>query len=227
MRAQASVRPPQQARSQATLDRFLEATVTLLAERRFEDAPVAEIARRAHASVGAFYARFPDKDALLAYMNERLFEAGRANWDAFLAPDRWRGHGVAPVVEGVVKHIVGKRRAHRGVLRALALYARSRPAPGFLEHATALNRHVHRRLRALLLERKHEINHPDPERAIGFGLLLVDSATRDAILFDDVVEVPGKARDAVLARELVAAWLAYLGVQGGVRWRRRPRPSKR
>ena len=206
-----AVRPPQQARSQATLDRFVEAAVSLLAERRFEDAPVAEIARRARASVGAFYARFPDKDALLEFMNEQMFHAGRANWDAFLAPDRWRGRGVAEVVQGVVRHLVRKRRAHRGVLRALSLYARSRPAPGFLQHATALNRHVHRRLRELLLERKQEIGNPDAARAIGFGLLMVDSAMRDAILFDEVAELPRKPTDALLARELSAAWLAYLG----------------
>jgi AcrR family transcriptional regulator len=215
MRAYSSLRPPRQARSRATLDRFLGATVTLLSERRFEDAPVAEIARRARASVGSFYARFSDKDALLAHMNERLFDAGRLSWDAFLAPDRWRGRGAAEVVEGVVRHIVRKRRANRGLLRALALYARSRPAPGFLEHATALNRHVHRRLRELMLERAHEISHPDPGRAIGYGLLLVDSATREVILFGELVPLPGKASDALLARELIAAWLAYLGVKPG------------
>ena len=208
-----AVRPPQQARSRATLDRFVAAALALVGERRFEDAPVAEIARRARASVGAFYARFPDKDALVEFMNERMFHAGRENWDAFLAPDRWRDRGVAEVVEGFVRHVVRKRRAHRGVLRALSLYARSRPAPGFLEHATALNRHVHRRLRELLLERKHEIGNPAPERAIAFGLLMVDSATRDAILFDEVAQVPGKPSDAFLARELSAAWLAYLGVR--------------
>jgi len=213
MQPASAVRPPQQARSRATLDRFVEAAVALVGERRFEDAPVAEIARRARASVGAFYARFPDKDALLEFMNERMFHAGRESCDAFLAPDRWRGRGVAEVVEGVVRHVVRKRRAHRGVLRALALYARSRPAPGFLEHATALNRHVHRRLRELLLERRHEIGNPAPKRAIAFGLLMVDAATRDAILFDEVAQVPGKPSDALLARELSAAWLAYLRVR--------------
>lgn len=212
------VRPPRQARSRATLDRFVAAAASLLSERRFEDAPVAEIARRARASVGAFYARFPDKEALLELLNERLFHAGREGWDAFLAVERWRGRGAAEIVAGVVRHLVRKRREHRGLLRSLALYARSRPEPGFLEQAQALNRHVHRRLRELLLERRAEIGHPEPERAIAFGLLMVDAAMRDAILFDEVVQLPGKPSDAQLARELSAAWLAYLGVS-----RRAPR----
>lgn len=208
-----TVRPPQQARSRATLDRFVEAAVALLSERRFEDAPVAEIARRARASVGAFYARFPDKEALLELLNERLFHAGREGWDAFLARERWHGRDAAEIVDAVVRHVVRKRREHRGLLRSLALYARSRPEPGFLEQAQALNRHVHRRLRELLLERRGELGHPAPERAIAFGLLMVDAATRDAILFDEVAQVPAKPSDRLLASELSTAWLAYLGVK--------------
>ena len=59
------IRPPQQARSQETLERLLDAAETLVAEKGFDDTPVAEVARRAGSSVGAFYTRFPDKDALL------------------------------------------------------------------------------------------------------------------------------------------------------------------
>jgi AcrR family transcriptional regulator len=213
MTAPPAVRPPQQARSRATLYRFLEAAVALLGERRFEDATVAEIARRAGSSVGAFYARFTDKDALVGYLNQQLFDSGRASWDAFLDAERWRGRSVAEIVRAVVGRVVGKRREHRGLLRALALYARSQPAPGFLEHATALHRRVHARLRALLLARRKAIGHPDPGRAIAVGLMLVDSATRDAILFQEVGGLPRRMSDAALARELTAAWLAYLGVR--------------
>ena len=213
MSALTSVRPPQQARSRATLHRFLEAALELLGERRFEQASVAEIARRAGASVGAFYARFPDKESLLTHLNDRLFEQGREQWDAFLDGAQWRGRSAAEIVEAVVRRIVRKRRAHRGLLRALSLYARSRPDPTFAEHAAALNRHVHRRLRELLLERRREIGHGDPERAISFGLLLVDGATREAILFGEAALLPGKPSDAVLARELTSVWLAYLDVK--------------
>jgi len=208
-----SVRPPQQARSRATLHRFLESAIELLGERQFEEASVAEIARRARSSVGAFYARFPDKDALLGYLNDRLFEEGQRLWDDFLAPERWHGRSAAEIVEAVVSRLVERRRANRGLLRALSLYARSRPEPRFTAHARASNRHVHRKLAELLLARRDEIAHADPEQAIAFGLLLVDGATREAILFGEAARLPGKPTDAVLARELTLAWLAYLGVK--------------
>lgn len=213
------LRPPRQQRSRATLHRFLEATLALLAERRFDEAPVAEIARRARSSVGAFYARFEGKEALVACLNQRLFEEGRARWDAFLAPGRWRRRDAAAVVRGVVRHVVEKRRANRGLLRALALHARSRPLPAFAEAAAASNRHVYALVRELLLARRAELGHPDPGRAIAVGLLLVDAATREAIVFDEAQLAPGGLSDAVLVRELSAAWLAYLGA-GPARRRR-------
>jgi AcrR family transcriptional regulator len=193
----ASLRPPQQARSRATLHRFLEAAVELLGDRQFDEASVAEIARRARSSVGAFYVRFPDKDALLTYINDRLFEEGRRLWDEFLAPERWQGRPAAEIVGAVVSRLVERRRANRGLLRALSLYARSRPEPRFTAHARSMNRHVHEKLAGLL---------------IAFGLLMIDGATREAILFGEAARLRGKPSDAVLARELTAAWLAYLGV---------------
>ena len=208
----ASLHPPQQARSRETLHRFLESAIELLGERRFEEASVAEIARRARSSVGAFYARFEGKEALLTCLNDQLFEEGRRLWDEFLAGERWEGKGAAAIVEAVVARLVERRRANRGLLRTLSLYARSRPEPRFTAHARAMTRHVHEKLAELLLERRREIAHPDPELAIAFGLLLVDGATREAILFGEAARLPGKPTDAVLARELSLAWLAYLGV---------------
>jgi AcrR family transcriptional regulator len=213
MSTPSAVRPPLQERSRATLVRFLEATMGLLAERRFEQGTVAEIARRARSSVGAFYARFADKDALMGYLDSQLFESGKAAWDEFLASERWRGGTAAEVVTAVVDRVARKRRERRGLLRALALYARSQPSPRFLEHAREMNRHVYGRVRTLLLERRHEIGHPDPERAIEIGLMFVDAATREAILFDDLGALPRRLSDAALKRELAAAWLAYLSAR--------------
>ncbi len=213
MPSASAIRPPQQERSRATLLRFLEAPTGLLAERRVEQATVAEIARRARSSVGAFYARFADKDALMEYLDSQLFESGKTAWDEFLASERWRGKGAAEVVSGVVERVARKRREHRGLLRALALYARSQPTARFVGHATELNRHVHAGVRALLLERREEIGHSDPEQAIEIGLVFVDAATREAILFEDVGALPRPLPDKVLTRELATAWLSYLGVR--------------
>ena len=60
------VRPPRQDRSRDTHMRYVEAAQRLLARgRSFSETSVAELAKEAQSSVGAFYSRFRDKDALV------------------------------------------------------------------------------------------------------------------------------------------------------------------
>ena len=86
-----SARPPRQARSRATLDRLLDATAAVLAEKPFDEASIAEIVHRAGTSVGAFYGRFSNKDSLLDCFDERFFDLGRASCDEFFDSDSGAG----------------------------------------------------------------------------------------------------------------------------------------
>ena len=116
------VRPPLQARSQQTLERLLIAAETLLAERPWEQIGVAELCAAADTSVGAFYARFTDKDAVL----DLLADAYRADMARFAvqlgaavraAPHRDREQALRNFIKSLVK----AHRGRRAVLRALAL----------------------------------------------------------------------------------------------------------
>ena len=55
-----------QERSRITAERFAEAALDLLQTRTFDELSVADLARRAERSVGAFYQRFGSKDEFLA-----------------------------------------------------------------------------------------------------------------------------------------------------------------
>ena len=74
----ASLKTPVQARSVASYERLVAATRAVLEEKSFDEATVAEIAARAGLTVGAFYARFEDKEALLRHLEELLFDEMRA-----------------------------------------------------------------------------------------------------------------------------------------------------
>lgn len=215
------VRPPRQARSRATLERLFQATAELLTARRFEEATVADLARQAGSSVGAFYTRFAHKQALIEAFDERLFEEGRARWDVFLEPRRWPGSAPADILRAVVERLVTIRRRHTGLLRSLALYARSQPGPRFRTRAARLNRHVSDRLRALVLRKPAKFNHPNPGQALDLGLLMVDAAVREAILFEAAGLNPRPVSDRALVRELTLAWCRYLGVPEGQGLRKR------
>src|SRR5438094_10457784 len=85
------VRPPQQERSRQTLDRLLDAAEAIIAERGVDGANVADVATRAGSSIGAFYARFHDKEGLLRTLFERFGEQAEATALVALDAERWDG----------------------------------------------------------------------------------------------------------------------------------------
>jgi AcrR family transcriptional regulator len=204
------VRPPQQARSQKTLDRLLDAAEALVAEKGFDDTPVAEIARRAESSVGAFYSRFADKDALLGALSERFISQALATADDALAPARWQRATIDEIAQAVVRFLVEIHRERRGLLRAFALRAPVDPA--FLARRERLAQHIAAGLSALLIAHRGEIRHADPQRAAAFALTMVFGTLEHTILFSEMRSGALAWTDDDLATELARAFLAYLVV---------------
>jgi AcrR family transcriptional regulator len=204
------VKPPRQARSQETLERILDAAEALVSEKGFEDSPVAEIVQRAGSSVGAFYARFHDKDGLLHALYERYYEEAVATADATLAPARWEGARVAELIPVVIRFLVSIFRERRGLMRAFVV--RNHTHPEFQARQLRLSHHVIARLSTLLLARRSELAHPEPERATRFALMLVFSALESLILFGEMRSSLLSLTDEDLANELARSTLAYLGV---------------
>jgi len=208
------IRPVRQARSQQTLERLLDSAEVLIGEKGFADAPVAEIARRAGFSVGAFYARFRDKEALLHCLQGRLFDEARATADAALEPERWRGVGLVDVAEELVAFLVEIHRERAGILREIVVRA---PVDARVdERKERLIAHICDRLQPLLLERGDEIRHPEPDVAARFAFRVVLGVLKEAVLFAGP-EAHGIPRsDAALSGELSRVFLAYLGVHAPV-----------
>jgi AcrR family transcriptional regulator len=204
------VRPPRQARSQETLERILDAAQALIVEKGFEDTPVSEIVRRAGSSVGAFYTRFHDKQGLLGALNDRFYAEAMATADDALDPARWEGAGAAEILHAVVRFLVQVYREHGPLIRAFVI--RNHVSGEFQMRQGRVYQYVAVRLSQLLLERGAGISHPEPERAIGFGLTLVFSTLDSTILFGDARFAQALSDDQ-LAAELSRAYLAYLGVQ--------------
>jgi len=203
------VRPPQQARSQETLERLLDAAEHLVAEKGFEDTGVAEVARRAGSSVGAFYARFQDKDALLHALYERYQQEAIATTDAALEPARWADARIAEILEAVVRFLVSLYREQVGLIRAFVV--RAHIDPDFHARREHMLSYVNERLSALLLARRDEIAHPDPEKAAAFGLTLVFATLDNVMLFGELRSGALALGDDELALELTRTYLAYLG----------------
>src|SRR3954447_2046090 len=94
--------PPQQHRSQETLHRILDAAEAVLDAKSFTEATLGEIMERAGVTVGAFYRRFPDKDALLHLLDERFFAEVYQRADITLARERWDGARLDAIISAFV-----------------------------------------------------------------------------------------------------------------------------
>src|SRR4051812_39247937 len=164
-------RPPQQSRSQETLDRILDAAEQVLAEKAFGEATLAEIMERAGVTVGAFYRRYPDKNALLRHLDERFFGEMLAKGEDLFDPARWPGASSRAIIEAFVTQAVGVYTTRRGLLRSLFLRARTDTV--LQQSAFQVNEQFIAKLRALLMPRRGEMTHPDPERAIELGFMMM------------------------------------------------------
>jgi AcrR family transcriptional regulator len=206
-------RPPQQTRSQETLDRILDAAERVLEEKSFTEATLAEIMERAGVTVGAFYRRFPDKDALLHLLDERFFHEMKERADELLDPDHWRGASVTEILTEFARTAVDVYVAKRGVARSVFL--RARVDPVIQATGRTVNAHNIERLRLLLLDpsRRAEVTHPDPERAIALGFMMFFGALRETTVFGEVWPEHRELVGQNLGDEMAHLYLSYLGVR--------------
>jgi len=202
--------PPAQERSRETVDRLVEAVEVLLRTRTFEEISVQDIVRRSGRSVGSFYARFGGKDALLPHLYQRYHDRLEASLQPRLNRLEWASLDLPETVAALVDFIVSTYDERRGLLRVLALFARTRP-DALPADVVAHRRRIYEPLVRILLRHRERIPHADPEAAARFGLFLVSSVAREKILFGDAPHsrVTPLTREA-LRQELIRALHSYL-----------------
>jgi AcrR family transcriptional regulator len=191
------------------MEAVLGAVEALLRTRDFADVSVADIVARAGTSVGAFYARFAGKEALMPLLYERYDRDVTARLDAIVADPGWQALDLRGCVRRLVAMVVDMYRSRRGLMRAVGLFARQHPeaiAPALVARRKAM----HRRLADLLLAHRTEIRHPDPAAATEMALFAVGAACRDKILFAAPHARTLPDDDELLRREMERLLLAYL-----------------
>lgn len=112
------VRPPKQERSAKTLDVFLNSVEALLEEQGVETLSVKDIAAHANLSVGGFYARFTNKEAVLRALHLRFSSEAKATVDVAFAPARWRGVHLSDALPRLIAFVADDYRRRPGLRRA-------------------------------------------------------------------------------------------------------------
>ncbi|HSR50140.1 MAG TPA: TetR/AcrR family transcriptional regulator [Acidobacteriota bacterium] len=206
-------RKPRQQRSRESLSRIVQAAEDLLSGKGPEAVTVSRVTQKAGVSVGSFYARFEGKDALLEHLGERLWEERREAWEEFLSRPRWRRRPLPDLLRSIVRALVRGNARQQARLRSLALSACLNPESSMSRRTAELNEFLVDRVKGLLMDRKGEFDHPDPERAAGFGIRLVLGALQQQVIFAETAWNPFDLSSSELIEELTRCWVEYLGVK--------------
>lgn len=168
---------------------------------------MAELVAEADASVGAFYNRFRDKDALLHVLQLELYAQGAAT--------AARAHELAgsavpfeAMVRAFVTVAVTSYREQRGLRRALLVEMCTNPV--FRERAIELSRLT---CAGLVTALAAHVKGKDTERlatTIDVAHRFVYGTLDQILLYDDQAPTGRKIHDPQLIEELSAACLGYL-----------------
>jgi AcrR family transcriptional regulator len=213
--------PTVQERGRRTTERLLNAAEQTLEFTGLEGTTVPAIARRAGMSVGNVYKRFPDKDSLLRAVYERFFGDALAANEFALEPAKWKGVPTAELLHALMIGMFEGYRARRHLIRALLLYAQTHPDAEFRFHAEQLKLQSLDLFDRLVRDRRADIGHPHPERAIRFVVLLIGHALQNAVVSE---EGGGISRGDFLSDVPATATELSRIVNGYLRVRRAERP---
>ena len=203
------VKPPQQARSQKTLARLLDAAEDVIREHGMAGLTVSEVVRRAGSSVGAFYARFADKEGLLATLHERSCGETLATAKLALDPTRWESLDIVTMVEEIVAFCAAQCEERIGLLLAFLTLAATEVS--YARRRAKLEGEVGDLFAQLLLARSEDVGHPDPELAGQVAVRMVLSTLEYAALTRRQSTTDAGKLDPAFARELTRAVVAFIG----------------
>jgi AcrR family transcriptional regulator len=174
--------PAVQERGRQAVERLLGAAEKILESDGLEAATVPAIAAGAGMSVGNVYKRFPDKDSLLRAVYERFFAEALAANEFALDPAKWKDIPTTEVLSTLVTGMIEGYRSRRALVRSLLLYAETHGDAEFRAHAEEMRLHTLGLFERLLRDRRADIGHPHPERAIRFVVMLLAHALENAVM---------------------------------------------
>lgn len=203
-------RAPRQQRSLDTLERLVASAERALERDGFDGIRLQDVAEMAGVTVGAFYARFPNKDALLRHLEDRVRQQLDAEMGAVLGAPT--GRTIGEIAYDAFLALARQYERHRGVVRTVTMRAQTDAATR--RRRFEANRSVVDRFIDAVAVHRAEIGHPQSADAIRLGVLFVGSTLREVLVFREFsAGTPPPAEP--LVKELTAAFLAYLEVGRG------------
>lgn len=156
-------RAPKQRRSRESYDRMIEAAVDLLKEGGLDALTLAAVSRRSRVSIGSIYCRVDGKDALLREVQAIVLKEMEREFALLVNRVRRRQLALRELVPTMIWEFAHHLRRHATLLAAFMQQGDRDPAVeevggrSYAQTVTDFN--------LVLLERRSEFRHPDPEHA--------------------------------------------------------------
>ena len=167
----AFARKPKQNRSQQSFDRMLDAATQILEEGGMSALTLSEVSRRSKVSIGSIYCRVDGKEDLLRAVQARALAQMDREFALLLTRVRRRALPLRELVPTMVKELANFLRRHSQLLSAFMQQASTDPviqATGAKSwQQTSLD------FKLIILERRDEFGHPDPEHATEMCFLII------------------------------------------------------
>lgn len=199
---------PRQKRSRESLERLLEAAEEQLSAVGVESFTVADVVKRAELSVGAFYARFPDKRALLHAVQQRFHARVEPLLQAEMRERCADAETLAQAVDRLLDVLARHFADHRELSRAFMM------SSVFDSVMRARGEQVNRERRevftSVLLGYRAEIGHPDPVLALDMAYSIYAAVVRGTLVFGMQHELYYDLAHQTVFQELKRALTLYL-----------------
>lgn len=200
-----TVKIPQQKRSRAKFNAMLEAAERLFAEQGIPQTSVQQIVETAGVSIGAFYQRFENKDALIHtifYMIENELDL----LQDILAPSAERS--LEETVQLYISSNLKIYQDKRGVTLALLLAVQENPS--IREYVTRLRQKIQKTFTEALTPYKSEIGNKRFKTAVAMSMRLMYSYFDQYIIWEGHEPTEAILKHETSNKEFVKVILAYL-----------------
>src|SRR5438105_3189557 len=180
------VRPPQQQRSRESFERVLEAAVELLETEGYPGFTLAEVSHRARVSIGSIYARVSSKDDLFYAIHERVMAQIGAENEVFSDLARWQRLPTRRLVIEAVRELAEPFRTHADILRVIM--HRGAIDDVVANRGSANASGLAEQFEGVLLTRRQEITHPDPDLAVAVAYRMAYCTVARQVMYGPTFE---------------------------------------
>ena len=201
-------REPKQNRSRASFEKVFTAARNLLAERGYDGFTLADVVKVSGVSVGSIYGRVDGKDDLLRLVQARLLEEMAVKEDELLACSTWNDMMLQEMLPALIDRCAEHWRAYSPWLRAFMMRAAADEIIGQTGRAAASR--FASAFETLLLSKRSEIRHPDPERAAHACFITAYSACTRYLGLGSSLESAGEGDWEELKAELTVMTCYYM-----------------